>query len=64
MEPSVLGSAFMEGGPDRKIKLDRSPGVDEVSRSIQVLLSWDCTCGVSSCIDIICFLCSSHHTSH
>lgn len=32
MEPSVLGSAFMEGGPDRKIKLDRSPGVDEVSQ--------------------------------
>lgn len=30
MEPSVLGGAFMEGGPDRKIKLDRSPGVDEV----------------------------------
>ncbi|KAL1538923.1 hypothetical protein AAHA92_27610 [Salvia divinorum] len=30
MEPSVLGSAFMEGGPDRKIKLDRSPGVDEL----------------------------------
>ncbi|XP_031116040.1 uncharacterized protein LOC116019835 isoform X2 [Ipomoea triloba] len=30
MEPSVLGTAFMEGGPDRKIKLDRSPGVDEL----------------------------------
>ena len=30
MEPSLLGSALMEGGPDRKIKLDRSPGVDEV----------------------------------
>ncbi|KAL8476053.1 hypothetical protein ACS0TY_028647 [Phlomoides rotata] len=30
MEPSVLGSAFMEGGADRKIKLDRSPGVDEL----------------------------------
>ncbi|KAI3452089.1 hypothetical protein Pfo_008754 [Paulownia fortunei] len=30
MQPSVLGSAFMEGGPDRKIKLDRSPGVDEL----------------------------------
>ncbi|GFP99477.1 hypothetical protein PHJA_002091800 [Phtheirospermum japonicum] len=30
MEPSVLSSAFMEGGPDRKIKLDRSPGVDEL----------------------------------
>lgn len=30
MEPSVLGSAFMEGGPDRKIKLDRNPGVDEL----------------------------------
>ncbi|KAL2499748.1 Protein of unknown function (DUF1162) [Abeliophyllum distichum] len=30
MEPSLLGSAFMEGGPDRKIKLDRSPGVDEL----------------------------------
>ncbi|XP_057976276.1 uncharacterized protein LOC131163647 isoform X2 [Malania oleifera] len=31
MEPSLLGTAFMEGGPDRKIKLDRSPGVDELS---------------------------------
>ncbi|KAK4416260.1 hypothetical protein Salat_2451500 [Sesamum alatum] len=30
MEPSVLSSAFLEGGPDRKIKLDRSPGVDEL----------------------------------
>ncbi|CAA2970916.1 uncharacterized protein LOC105177708 isoform X2 [Olea europaea subsp. europaea] len=30
MEPSLLGSAFMEGGPDRKIKLDCSPGVDEL----------------------------------
>ncbi|MCI12008.1 vacuolar protein sorting-associated protein [Trifolium medium] len=30
MEPSVLGTALMEGGPDRKILLDRSPGVDEV----------------------------------
>lgn len=30
MEPSLLGAAVMEGGPDRKIKLDRSPGVDEV----------------------------------
>ncbi|PIN04126.1 hypothetical protein CDL12_23341 [Handroanthus impetiginosus] len=30
MEPSLLSSAFMEGGPDRKIKLDRSPGVDEL----------------------------------
>ncbi|GFY93904.1 vacuolar protein sorting-associated protein, putative [Actinidia rufa] len=30
MEPSVLGAAFMEGGPDRKIVLDRSPGIDEV----------------------------------
>ncbi|KVI02632.1 Vacuolar protein sorting-associated protein 13 domain-containing protein [Cynara cardunculus var. scolymus] len=30
MEPSVLGSAFMEGGPDRKIKLDRNPGIDEL----------------------------------
>ncbi|PNY03612.1 hypothetical protein L195_g000019 [Trifolium pratense] len=29
MEPSVLGTALMEGGPDRKILLDRSPGVDE-----------------------------------
>lgn len=33
MEPSVLGSALLEGGPDRTIKLDQSPGVDEV-------LSW------------------------
>lgn len=30
MEPSLLGSAFMGGGPDRKITLDRSPGVDEL----------------------------------
>lgn len=30
MEPSLLGTALMEGGPDRKIKLDRSPGIDEV----------------------------------
>ncbi|EXB37239.1 hypothetical protein L484_020298 [Morus notabilis] len=30
MEPSLLGTALMEGGPDRKIKLDRSPGVDEL----------------------------------
>jgi hypothetical protein len=31
MEPSLLGQAIMEGGPDRKIKLDHSPGLDEVS---------------------------------
>ncbi|KAF2295129.1 hypothetical protein GH714_031612 [Hevea brasiliensis] len=30
LEPSLLGTALMEGGPDRKIKLDRSPGVDEL----------------------------------
>lgn len=30
MEPLVLGSALLEGGPDRVIKLDGSPGVDEV----------------------------------
>ncbi|QHO47810.1 Vacuolar protein sorting-associated proteinb [Arachis hypogaea] len=30
MEPSVLGTALMEGGPDRTILLDRSPGVDEL----------------------------------
>jgi len=30
MEPSVLGAAFVEGGPDRKIELDRSPGIDEL----------------------------------
>ncbi|KAL9265650.1 Intermembrane lipid transfer protein VPS13-like protein [Drosera capensis] len=30
MEPSFLGTAFVEGGPDRKIKLDRTPGVDEL----------------------------------
>jgi len=34
MEPSVLGTALMEGGPDRKILLDRSPGVDEVLDNI------------------------------
>ncbi|XP_074349870.1 uncharacterized protein LOC141689470 isoform X3 [Apium graveolens] len=30
MEPTLLGTAFIEGGPDRKIKLDRNPGVDEL----------------------------------
>ncbi|GAB2259820.1 hypothetical protein Droror1_Dr00010675 [Drosera rotundifolia] len=30
MEPSFLGTAFVEGGPDRKINLDRTPGVDEL----------------------------------
>lgn len=30
MEPTLLGAAIMEGGPDRKIELVRSPGVDEV----------------------------------
>ncbi|BBH07848.1 Protein of unknown function D, partial [Prunus dulcis] len=30
MEPSLLGTALMEGGPDRKIKLDRSPAADEL----------------------------------
>ncbi|KAL5752815.1 hypothetical protein ACOSQ2_023322 [Xanthoceras sorbifolium] len=30
MEPSLLGTALMGGGPDRKIKLDRSPGIDEL----------------------------------
>lgn len=34
MEPSLLGTALMEGGPDRKIKLDHSPGVDEVKSAI------------------------------
>ncbi|KAJ0963386.1 hypothetical protein J5N97_028508 [Dioscorea zingiberensis] len=29
MEPSLLGAALMEGGPDRKIELVRSPGADE-----------------------------------
>ncbi|GAB2282542.1 hypothetical protein Dimus_017083 [Dionaea muscipula] len=30
MEPSFLRTAFIEGGPDRKIKLDQTPGVDEL----------------------------------
>lgn len=30
IEPSLLGTALLEGGPDRKIKLDRSAGVDEL----------------------------------
>jgi len=30
MEPSVIGTALMEGGPDRTIKLDRNPGIDEL----------------------------------
>ena len=34
MEPSFLGTALMEGGPDRKIILDQSPGVDEVLRDL------------------------------
>ena len=38
MEPSLLGTALMEGGPDRKIKLDRSPAVDEVI-SVHIPLS-------------------------
>ncbi|XP_031479491.1 uncharacterized protein LOC116250167 isoform X3 [Nymphaea colorata] len=29
MEPSLIGSAFMEGGPSRRIKLDHSPGINE-----------------------------------
>lgn len=36
MEPSLLGTALMEGGPDRKIKLDRSTGVDEVKSVIYI----------------------------
>ena len=39
MEPSVLGTAVMGGGPDRKIKLDKSPGVDEVSKFISGYIS-------------------------
>lgn len=30
MEPAFLGAAVLEGGSDRKILLDRSPGVDEL----------------------------------
>ncbi|KAI4372378.1 hypothetical protein MLD38_010618 [Melastoma candidum] len=30
MEPSVLGGALLEGGPERIIILDQSPGVDEL----------------------------------
>ncbi|KAI9166047.1 hypothetical protein LWI28_025262 [Acer negundo] len=30
MEPSLLGTALMGAGPDRKIKLDQSPGIDEL----------------------------------
>lgn len=30
MEPSLLGTAMMGGGSDRKVKLDRSPSIDEV----------------------------------
>lgn len=26
----MIGTALMEGGPDRTIKLDRNPGIDEV----------------------------------
>ncbi|KAL8151956.1 hypothetical protein V2J09_021764 [Rumex salicifolius] len=28
MEPTLLGTALLEGGPDRKIDLDQSPGID------------------------------------
>ena len=35
MEPSLLGTAFLEGGPDRRIRLDRSPGIDEVNLNLQ-----------------------------
>lgn len=38
MEPSLLGTALMEGGPDRKIKLDRNAGVDEVKSDIFTLV--------------------------
>lgn len=34
LEPSLLGTALMKGGPDRKIKLDCSPAVDEVKSVI------------------------------
>lgn len=37
MEPSLLGTAFLEGGPDRRIKLDRSPGIDEVNVSADLM---------------------------
>ncbi|KAI5581654.1 hypothetical protein BDE02_07G032300 [Populus trichocarpa] len=30
MEPSLLGTALKGGGPDRKVKLDRNPGIDEL----------------------------------
>ena len=30
MEPSLLGNALKGSGPDRKVKLDRNPGIDEV----------------------------------
>lgn len=30
MEPSFIGLAVMEGGPNQIIKLDKSPRVDEV----------------------------------
>ncbi|CAN6447187.1 unnamed protein product [Victoria cruziana] len=29
MEPTLIGSAFMEGGGSRRIKLDHSPGINE-----------------------------------
>lgn len=44
MEPSVLGAAFVEGGPDRKIELDRSPGIDEV---------FDISASVTLCISFV-----------
>lgn len=44
MEPSFLGSAVMEGGPNRKIKLDRSPGVDEVKHLFKICTVTFCIC--------------------
>lgn len=64
MEPSLLGTALMEGGPDRKIKLDRSTGVDEVKSVIYIfcqiinviffLLCWHAPFLLISMVDYVC----------
>lgn len=41
----------MEGGPDRKIKLDRAPGVEEVTEAIHVFC-WSHPCPKSKFITL------------
>lgn len=39
----MIGTALMEGGPDRTIKLDRSPGIDEVMSQGLILYNFELT---------------------